>query len=143
MVPYFPQICELRQRPPALNNSRKTRLRSEIQNVFGLAIPDAQANFTVHPPRIMIPGEFATAVGRPTLTAGGTPTGDDRITTSDVGSSKAVCQDVQLVLAYALRSPDRSGKFGADESVTGKVAVNAGLQRISFPQSFQQAPPCP
>ena len=111
--------------------------------VFRLAIPDAQANLTFQSPRIVTHVEFATPVSRLTLTAGATPKGDGRIPTSDVGSSNAVCQDVQLVLSYALRSPDRSGNLGADESVTGKVAVSTGLQRISFPQSFQQAPACP
>jgi hypothetical protein len=143
MVPHFPQICELRRRPRACHHRRKTRLRSEIQIVFVLAIPDVQANFTFHSPRIVTHGEFETAVYRPTLTARATPTGDSRITMSDAGSSNALSQDVQRVWSYALGSPDKSGKFGAEESVTLRVAVNAGLQPISFPQSFQQAPPCP
>jgi hypothetical protein len=143
MVPHFPQICELTMRPFALINRGKTRLKPEIQMVFRLAIPDAQANLTFHTPRIVTHAEFASTVFRLTLTGGETPARDGRIITSDVGSSKAVCQDVQLVLSYDLRSPDKSGKFGPHESVNGRVAVNAGLQRISFPQSFQQAPPCP
>jgi hypothetical protein len=74
---------------------------------------------------------------------GATPKGDGRIATPDAGSSNAVYQDVQLVLRYALRSSDMAEKFGAHGLVTGKAAVSAGLQSISFSQSFQQAPPCP
>jgi hypothetical protein len=34
-------------------------------------------------------------------------------------------------------------KFGLHEHTTGKDGVSVGLQRMSFPQSFQQAPACP
>ena len=143
MVPHFPQIDELRPRFCSLNLRRKTRPKSKTQAVSNLAIPDAQANLTFHSRRIVTHTEFETAVPGPALTASGTPKRDRRIATSDTGSSNATSQDVQLALSYALRSPDRCGKFGADESVTGKIAVHAGLQRIRFLQSFQQAPACP
>jgi len=91
----------------------------------------------------VIHGAFAKAVSRPAHVEGGTPKTHGRIATSDVGFSSVIYQDVRLVLGYDLGSPDKAEKFGVHELVAGKVAVNAGLQPMSFPQSFQQAPLCP
>jgi hypothetical protein len=66
-------------------------------------------------------------ISRLTHVASGTPNAHGRITTSDVASSSAACQDVRLVLRYGLACPDKAENFGAYELVMGKVAVNFGL----------------
>lgn len=89
----------------------------------------------------MTRGEFALALPRLTRIAGAIPYRENLIATSDVASSRAVFQDVQLVLGYGLLSPDKAEKFGADEPVADEDAVNAGVQLAHFPKSFQQARP--
>jgi hypothetical protein len=87
--------------------------------------------------------QFGPGAPRQTLDASATPKGGGRIATSDVGSSSAIHQDVQLVLRCALPWSDTPENFGVHEPLTGKVGVNVGLQRMGFLESFQQAPLCP
>jgi len=90
------------------------------------------ADHTVHPVRIVTRGEFATALVHLTRIVGATRNGGALIVTTDAASSSAIYQDVQLVLGDGLLSLNKAGKFGADEPITGKDGVNAGLQRMSF-----------
>ena len=143
MVSHFPQICGPYPRSLAIKRSEKSWASEECHGMSHLAIPAPQASLKSYPPGIVTHAEFATVASRRTRVVSAIPKGDGRIITPGVGSSRAIDQDVQLVLRYALRSSDKPEKFGADKSVNRKVGVNVGLQRIIFPQSFQQAPACP
>jgi hypothetical protein len=83
-------------------------------------------------------GEFAVTMARLTRILGGKPGDAAPIPTPDLASSGALYQDVQLVLGYGMLSLDSTGKFGIDEPVTGKEAVNAEVQLTKIAQSFQQ-----
>jgi hypothetical protein len=138
LVRYFPQIAELPRTPEIMTDTQDSWASSEIQTVVALGILDPLANHTFQPSRVVTRGEFAVTMARLTRILGATPSSAAPIPMSDLASSAALYQDVQLVLGYGMLSLDSAGKFGIDEPVTGKEAVNAEVQLMRIAQSFQQ-----
>jgi len=138
LVRYFPQIADLPQTPQIMTDIQDSWAGAEIQTVVALGILDPLANHTFQPSRLVTRGEFAVTMARLTRTLGAKPSDAAPIPTSDLASSGALYQDVQLVLGYGMLSLDSAGKFGTDEPVTGKEAVNAEVQLMRIGQSFQQ-----
>ncbi len=138
MVRYFPQIAELPRTPQIMTDIQDSWASSEIQTVVALGILDPLANHTFQPSRIVTRGEFATAMARLSRTLGAKLNSAAPIPTSDLASSGQLYQDVQLVLGSGILSLDKAEKFGVDEPVTGREAVNAEVQLIKILQSFQQ-----
>jgi len=139
LVRYFPQIEELRKTPEIMTDIQESWASSEIQTVVALGILDPLANHTFQPSRIVTRGEFAMAMARLSRILGAKLNTDTPIPTSDLASSGPLYQDVQLVLGSGMLSLDKAGKFGVDEPVGGREAVNAEVQLIKILQSFQQA----
>jgi len=138
LVRYFPQIQTLSQSTQIVTDAQDSWASREIQTVLGLGIVDLQANHMYQPARIVTRGEYATTLGRMIRIVGATPASVSPIPTPDLASSSALYQDVQLVLQYGLMTLDSTGKFGIDEPVSGKEAVNAEVRLMGFTRSFQQ-----
>lgn len=138
MVRYFPQISDLPRTAQIMTDVQESWASAEIQTVVALGILDPLANHTFQPARIVTRGEFAMAMSRLTRVVGATPSGAPPIPTTDLASSSALYQDVQLVLGYGMLSLDSAGKFGVDGPVTGKEAVSSAVQLMGFSRSFQQ-----
>jgi tetratricopeptide (TPR) repeat protein len=138
LVRYFPQIAELPRTPQIMTDIQDSWAEPEIQTVVALGILDPLPNHTFQPSRVVTRGEFAVTMARLTRILGGKPGDAAPIPTPDLASSGALYQDVQLVLGYGMLSLDSTGKFGIDEPVTGKEAVNAEVQLTKIAQSFQQ-----
>jgi len=138
LVRYFPQIQTLSAASQVVSDAQDSWALREIHTVLGVGIVDLLANHAYQPARIVTRGEYATALCRLIRIVGATPSVASPIPTPDLASSSAFYQDVQLVLQYGLMSLDSAGKFGVDEPITGKEAVNAEVRLMSFSRSFQQ-----
>jgi hypothetical protein len=138
LVRYFPQIQTLSQSTQIVTDAQDSWASREIQTVLALGIVDLQANHLYQPARIVTRGEYATTLCRLIRIVGATPASVSPIPTPDLASSSALYQDVQLVLQYGLMTLDSTGKFGIDEPVSGKEAVNAEVRLMGFTRSFQQ-----
>lgn len=141
MVRYFPQILELPRTTQIVTDIQESWASSEIQTVVALGILDPLANHTFQPARIVTRGEFAMAISRLSHVVGAKPSSAPPIPTTDLASSSALYQDVQLVLGYGMLSLDSAGNFGINGPVTGKEAVSSEVQLMGFSKSFQQTRP--
>ncbi|HYR87299.1 MAG TPA: tetratricopeptide repeat protein [Terriglobia bacterium] len=125
LVRYFPQITELRQSPQILTDIQDSPASAEIQTIVGLGLMDPLPNHTFQPSSEITRREFAISLARLVRLLRLAPPEAPPVPVSDVASSNALHEEIQLVLGHGLLTLDDDGNFRLDGNVSGEETVRA------------------
>jgi len=122
---YFPQVAEFRRTAQILTDIQDSWARPEIQTLVGVGALEAFPNHTFQPTIPVSRGELATVLARLTRLLSISLPNVPPVPTSDVGSSNALYQEIQMAVSHGLLPLDEAGSFNLDATVSGEIAVQA------------------